>query len=304
MCIGKINTPAIASNIESLTDARNIARKTKGTEVIVKDNRGNYSVHQLNPKDVDNIVKTKGGSVDPKGFEFVVEKSDGKSEILINKNAGIFDTARSQIVTANEKITGKYEEVKEAFIDNAEKLFKNITGNRGTQNDYVKGGETVDIKLGKVKADCSGYVQTMFEQSGIKLKNEDMNAATIGKLIRDGKGPLKQISKASDIKPTDVITFDKNKGDRRWWSGHVMVAVSAPRPIYDSKNKITGYNVDITDSTSSAHSNDNRNKSNSGAGTGTISFSVKPDGTIKEFFWGQNLSMSRYNNNVTVGTLK
>lgn len=307
MCMTRINTPAIANNIDSLSSARDVARKNKGSEVIVKDNKGNYSVHQLNPKDVDNIVKTKGGSIDPKGFEFVIEKQGGSNAILINKNADIFDKARSEIVSVNEKVSSKYEEVKEAFIDNAEKLFDNITGNKGKHNDYVKGGETVDISVGKVKADCSGFVQTMFEKSGITLKNEDMNAATIGKLIRDGKGPLKQITKASDIKPTDIITFDKNKGDKKWWSGHVMVSISTPRPIYDPKNgsKVIGYNVDIADSTSSAHSNDTRNRAtNTGAGTGTISFSVKPDGTIKDFFWGQNLSMAKYNNNVTVGTLK
>jgi cell wall-associated NlpC family hydrolase len=310
MCVTRISTTPIASNIESLEQARNIAKNHQGSEVITKDRNGNYSVTELKPSDVDKTINQKGSNFSPQSVEFSIQKTNGSSSTLINTNAKFTDKARSELLNVKEnaielghKINETYEEVKETFIDNTEKLFDNLT-KKTSANKYVKGGEVVDVNKGVVQADCSGFVLNMFEKAGMDLTKTDMTAADIGKYIRDGKGFLTQVKKASDVKPTDVITFDKDPKDKAWYTGHVMVAVSTPKPIYDSKNKVIGYNVDIIDSTSVAHGNDNRSKAKSGAGFGTISFSVDKSGNIASFYWGKDFTGKQHSHNVTVGAIK
>lgn len=312
MCT-RVSSSSIASNVNTLAQAREISRKHQGSEVITKEKNGTYSVHELNTNDVGRVANQKGSDFEPKAVEFSIQKQDNTSATVINHNAKFTDKARSELLNLKEtaiefgqKVDHKIEEIKEAFIDNTEKLFDNLTKTKGTNNKYVKGGEDVDLSQGKVQADCSGFVLKMFEKAGMDLTKTDMTAADIGKYIRDGKGFLKETTKAGSIKPTDVITFDKSPSEKKWYTGHVMVAVSTPKPIFDPKDskKIIGYNVDIVDSTSAAHGNDTRGKGKSGAGFGTISFSVGKNGDIGSFFWGKDMTGKKHDTNVTVGTMK
>jgi hypothetical protein len=261
--------------------AENAAKLHSGSEALVRNDDLTFSLQPLDELQLKNVESRNFKGTSAKVYEFVVEKSP-ESNLIVEP-----------ITLSGEKI-----------VENAKELLKNIDSNKGKHNEYVLGGgdsDSVSISKGISETDCSGFVRAMASKVGVDLN--DQNAAGIGKMIRNGKGPLKRVERGGDIKPGDILTFALPS--RSDISGHAMIAISEPTPIYNKKQQIVGYNIRIADSTSRPHGDDKNRKTGDGAGSGLISIGVDPKtDKIKSLSWQDNFKGYDYKQEVSVGRFK
>ncbi len=248
MCVGS----PIGRNL-GLREARALARRTEGSEVIVQQPNKDYSVLRMNPADVNQARHIEDANFDANKVEFIIEGNNGVSEVIINPEADFFDIAKSKglntleniqdvSTTALENIQGvantaleNVQDVANTAMSNIDKartnvmttittLFENLTDKT---NNYVWGGRAnMDAGKGVSNVDCSGLVNQVFKDSGITIP--DMTTGTLDTYIRGGKGVLRQNNDASTIKPGDIINYPP-KGNPN--GGHVMIAAEEPRKV-------------------------------------------------------------------------
>lgn len=272
---------------KSLEAARTAAAAHPGNETIARNDNGTLSIVPF--VDDEKAEDAEGGHfskfaantrevslASPTGAVQIIEAVDARATELANNAQTLMDN-----IHANQAKLGKKSKTK--------------------PNQYVLGGNIVDIAKGKVAADCSGFLKGMYESVGIDFKPR--TAEDIGKMVRSGKGPFRQIKHGADIRPGDVLSF--SLPERTEITGHAMMAVGNPEPIHDAKGKLTGYNVRIIDSTSRAHGDDtDHGNGKSGAGMGTITVGVDKNDKINSLSWGKNFQMYDYKHEVTVGRIK
>lgn len=287
------NQQPIASNL-TIERARQIAAKNAGSEAIVKQEDGSFSVYKINQQDASNVIKRDFSSYDANVVEFSMAKKGAPDKRI----------AATQPQTATAVIKAppsNNEAARTAIVSNANLLLENVDKNpKGSK--YVLGGGKVDIAGGVSNADCSHLINELYNKSGVNIPY--MTAKDLGSYIRGGKGVLRAEKKAENVRPGDIITFDIP--GKKGFTGHVLMATGTPQPIVRD-NKIVGYNLEVIDSTSSRHGGDDdrsKRRGDTGVGKGIISFGVDAKGNINSAYWKDDLTGKKYTKNVSVGTLK
>lgn len=281
-----------------------------------------FSGHQYK-----NLDAAKQAASAHEGHEAFIRNSNGtislfpfvEDDKLQGAEAGNFSKFSKDIIAVSLD-RGASEEFKEAvdarsktLVSNAETLMDKIHANQQAlaqqgkkgklkekPNQYVLGGEKVDIDKGKVAADCSGFIKAMYEKIGVEFGPRTADA--IGDLVRSNKGPFRQIRSGSDIRPGDILSFELP--ERTEISGHIMMAVGEPEAIVKN-GKTIGYNIRIIDSTSKEHTDDtDHGKGKSGAGLGTITVGVDAQDKVNSLSWKADFGGYTYRHGITVGRLK
>ncbi len=272
---------------KSLEAAREAAAAHPGNETIARNDNGTLSMIPF--VDDDKVEDAEGqhfSKFAANTREVAIQGVDGKTEFI-------------------EAVDARGTELAE----NAKTLMDNIHANqaklgkkaKSKPNQYVLGGNTVDIAGGKVAADCSGFLKGMYAKVGVDFTPR--TAEDIGRMVRSGKGPFRQIKHGADIRPGDVLSF--SLPERTEITGHAMMAVGKPEPIQNAKGQVIGYNLRIIDSTSRAHGDDtDHGNGKSGAGMGTITVGVDKNDKVISLSWGKNFEMYDYKHEVTVGRIK
>lgn len=239
-----INLP----EVRHLREARALARSNPGSEAIVKQNNGNYSVVPLKPEDVARVRNTASSNFAPNNVEFMVQGNNGSNEVVINDNASFFNRAKSQALNGVEFV----REEGRALLNDADKARTNIMTTIDTlynnlsdrNNNYVFGGRgdrNFDPNRGVSNVDCSGLLNEVFKKSGVNIPY--MSTEALDTYIKNGTGVLTQNNNAASIKYGDVINYPPQGRS----SGHVMIAAGEPVPV-TRNNQLIGYRLNTFDS--------------------------------------------------------
>lgn len=233
MCLG-VNKP-IATNVDSLIEARKIARQNQGSEVIIEQANGNYTVTKLTPEEMNKVKDIKNANFTPSKVEFMMENENGENNVVINPNASFLDRAQSKATNGLEIV----DNARKNIMNTITTLVDNLTDRN---NDYVWGGRTdFDPEKGISNVDCSGLLNSVFRESGLKVP--DMTTEDLDTYIKNGQGILRQDNNASKIKYGDVINYPP-QGKK---TGHVMIAAGIPEPVVRN-GQIVGYKLLTFDS--------------------------------------------------------
>jgi len=294
-----------------LIEARALARSNEGSEVIVKQKNGDYSVVQLKPEDVSSINNKGSAIFSPTNVEFVMQKTDRSNEVLINSNASFLDRGKSKVVNGYESAV----EIGNKVVNSADKARKNIMGTIDTllnnitdkTNDYVWGGrgeKNFNPNAGISNVDCSGLLNGVFNSSGINIPY--MTTSDLDTYIKEGKGVLRESNNAATIKYGDVINYPP-AGSK---TGHVMIAAGEPVPVIRN-NKLVGYKLNIFDSSSDgsgsrkASGKKQAEIGSSGAGFRELFLFVDSSGKVTGLNnMGVENKVNAYHSGVRIGTLK
>lgn len=322
---GKFSVHSLSAEEKKLVDKADFSQftadvvsfsidKVKGADKVVD----RFSGHQYKTH-----MDAQLASLDHPGHEAIVRNDNGtlsllpfvEDEMVQGTRQGNFSKFAPNTIAVS--LAGPLSDTIYQAVDargsqlakNAETLMQNIDANlaklpkksKQKPNQYVLGGETVDIAGGKVAADCSGFLKAMYEKVGVEFGAR--TAEDIGRMVRSGKGPFRQIKHGADIRRGDILSF--SLPERTEITGHAMMAIGDPEPIYNAKQKLIGYNLRIIDSTSRAHGDDtDHGNGKSGAGMGTITVGVDANDRIISLSWGKDFQMYDYKHEVTVGRLK
>ena len=308
MCVSGINNP-IGRDL-GLREARALARSTNGSEAIVKQSNGDYSVVQLRPEDEAKVRTIGESDFPPTNVEFMLQ-NDNSNQVVINPNTSYFNQAKSEVLNGVEFV----QEEGTALINNADRartnvmttidtLYNNLTDRN---NNYVLGGRgesSFDSQSGVSNVDCSGLLNEVFKESGVNIPY--MTTGTLDTYIRNGQGVLRESNNAATIKYGDVINYPAHGKS----SGHVMIAAGKPEPV-TRDGQLVGYKLNTFDS-SSDNSGTRRAQGGTGAQMGTrgagfreIFLFVDPAGRITGLNnMGNERRSGGYHEGVRVGTLK
>jgi hypothetical protein len=145
----------------------------------------------------------------------------------------------------------------------------------------------IDPQSGRYYADCSGFVAFLLKQidptlldaipttHARPLAEDYYNAFAMAPTVGKG-GPnaiWERVPKASQIRPGDVIALDHPNWQPGQNTGHVMVVLGLPEPVY-RHGKLVAYNIRVADSTTQPHSDDTRPAGTDGIGSGVIAVVV------------------------------
>lgn len=320
MCVQITGSSPIGRDL-NLRDARALARRTQGSEAIVKQSNGDYSVVPLNPQDLNKAKNIESANFSPSNIEFMIEGDSGNNNVVINPNASFFNRKKSEglngleiaqdvgsgivarvdgavdnLLNRSGRVATNGDKARANVMDKINVLFENLTDKN---NSYVFGGRTnLNTNTGVSNVDCSGLVNQIFKQAGITIP--DMTTEGLDAYIRDGKGVLRENTNAGTIKPGDVINYPPRGNPN---GGHVMIAASEPRRVLTPP----GYMVTVFDS--SPDGSGTRRAANgaelgsSGAGYREIFLATDKNGRVT----GLNTmgdTRGTLKNNVRIGTIK
>lgn len=100
MCAPNINNSIVGRNIDTLVEARRLARQTPGSEAIIEQSNGDYTVVKLTPEEETRVRNIGNSTFEPSKVEFMMQKPNGRSEVVINPNASFLDRAQSRATNA------------------------------------------------------------------------------------------------------------------------------------------------------------------------------------------------------------
>jgi cell wall-associated NlpC family hydrolase len=306
MCVPISNTQPIRRDLD-LREARDVARANTGSEAIVKQSNGDYSVVQLTPEDTAKARNIESANFSPNKVEFLLE---GNNDVIINKNASFFDRSKSKLTNGLEDledgantVINKANNVRKDMMNTIETLVDNISDKT---NNYVWGGrgdKSFDPEKGISNVDCSGLLNEVFKEAGVNIPY--MSTEGLDTYIKNGQGVLRENSNASTIKYGDVINYPPIGKS----SGHVMIAAGEPEAV-TRNGRIVGYKLNTFDS------------SPDGTGTrradsGSRAFGTRGAGFREIFLFtdnsgkvtglntlGQESTRGGYHTGVRIGTLK
>lgn len=248
MCSPQINSNRNLPEVGHLRQARALARSNPGSEAIIKQNNGNYSVVPLTPEDVAKVRNTAASDFPPNNIEFMIQENNGSNEVVINDNASFLNRAKSQTLNGVEFIQQEgitlindADRARTNVMITIDTLYNNLSDRN---NNYVVGGRgesSFDPTRGVSNVDCSGLLNEVFKESGINLPY--MTTANLDTYIKNGTGVLRQNNNAASIKYGDVINYPPQGRS----SGHVMIAAGEPIPV-TRNNQLVGYRLNTFDS--------------------------------------------------------
>lgn len=279
MCSPSINNPIVARNVDSLVEARRIARQNPGSEAIIEQQNGDYTVVKLTPEEESRVRNIDNSNFEPSKVEFLMQKPNGKSEVVINPNASFLDRQQSratnvydssvEIVQQGQQMidqgiqqgkeminTGiqnvreignnllsRGDQVRRNMMSTITTLVNNLTDSNNEYRLRDKGPTTFNPERGISITDCSGLVSGVLSRAGLNFPT--MSTALIDTTIRDGKNGLMQNNNVSQMKEGDIINYPSGGPYNN--SGHVMIATGKPTPV-TRDGQVVGYKVMTFDS--------------------------------------------------------
>lgn len=171
---------------------------------------------------------------------------------------------------------------------------------------------SVDESIGKFDYDCSGFVgYALAKVLPPQLSAVEKYDATTRPLAKDfeaffgslpttsTKSGWRQVARAIDLAPGDVVAWLKPPALVSSNTGHVMIVRGAATANPKRADEIL---VPITDSTSSPHgSTDSRYPSGQGLGTGTIGLIVDASGAPTAYRWTGGVSTQVWATTISLG---
>jgi hypothetical protein len=174
------------------------------------------------------------------------------------------------------------------FSETVETLLATMTATKYQHNTEI------DEDAGVWKCDCSGLIghilRCHFPEAYLHIDGKTrpervrpLAANFCETFIAAGKkgskgNPWRQIAKAEDLRPGDILAWKKRKIEEGSTTGHVLMIASIPKI---EKNGL--YHARVIDSTRGLHANDTRTQESLGVGSGEMWLSADKDRKLNGF---------------------
>lgn len=198
--INNSNPSSLIANTKTLSEAREIARKTSGSEFIKHEKDGSYSVKTLDASDTNKVENKPDSKYDTTVVEFILEKGNN-NEVVVNDNASLANKTRSYKTTAGEKIEDGLKTVK----DKTKQAVDFVEDKIDDAGKAIESGvKTISDKVDKLVSEgkeflspLSNFVKNPFTQLVPGMRSSNSNCGpTSGAIIAESFFP--GISKGKD----------------------------------------------------------------------------------------------------------
>jgi hypothetical protein len=167
----------------------------------------------------------------------------------------------------------------------------------------------VDEAEGIFRFDCSGFLGYALGKS-LPTRLQAVRRASVARPLAKhyhaffaalpeagGRDGWSRVTRASDLRPGDVIAWLKPVGLASRNTGHVMIVRAAPTRSTTRRDELL---VQVTDSTASPHGGDTRAPSEHGLGSGTIGLLVDAKGAPVGYRWNGGVSKTAWSTEIAL----
>ncbi len=159
---------------------------------------------------------------------------------------------------------------------------------RRTRTTRYQHRTAVDERRGDYRWDCSGMAAWVLERAAPRARRAlgpgrpvaRTFARTIARAPTDRGRGWRRVDRVADVRPGDVLAWQRPPAMRSANTGHVAFVMSAPVEVHAGI-----WAVRILDSTSLAHQDDTRRPGGTGTGRGTMTFAVDDAGRGEAYGW-------------------
>lgn len=153
----------------------------------------------------------------------------------------------------------------------------------------------VNEARGDYRWDCSGMATWVLARSAPRARRSLGSGRPVARTFARtiARAPTeraqrgwRQLDHVAEVRPGDVLAWERPPAMRSRNTGHVAFVVNAPVEVHEGV-----WALRILDSTSLAHQDDTRRPGASGTGRGTMTFAVDADGRAEAYGWVGTRSM-------------